>query len=152
VAQALYQFGQYRLKQNRTNYCSAVATDYSDLVSRYDGTPGAQMATAALAAPVKFTAIVLDLPKPQGVRVWLSKTVAPATRDYITSFSEEYTANLDATGTAVFQNVVPGKYNFSLLQRDGFHTYWRYTSPSFDPYTATVTSLCDASEAFNYSS
>ena len=55
------------------------------------------------------------------------KEVAPETRDYITSFSQEFTADLDANGTATFKNVVPGIYNFSLLQRDGFHTYWRKT-------------------------
>jgi tetratricopeptide (TPR) repeat protein len=150
VAQALYQYGDYRLKQNRSYFCSEVATDYKDLVSRYPGTSGAQKASAALAEPVTFTATLPDLHNPQGLHVWLSKKVAPETHDYITYFSQDYAANLDANGIATFKNVVPGVYNFSLLQRDGFHTYWRKTDP-FNPYTETVPPICGGSDWFYFS-
>ena len=150
VAQALYQFGQYRLKQNRSYFCSEVATDYKDLASRYPGTSGAQKALAVLAEPVTFSATIPDLHNPQGLHVWLSKKVAPETHDYITYFSQDYVADLDANGIATFKNVVPGVYNFSLLQRDGFHTYWRKTDP-FNPYTETVSPICGGTDWFYFS-
>jgi hypothetical protein len=150
AAQALYLYAVL-LRKQLTSYCDpAVATAYKDVASRYADTPSGQKAAADLAAPVKFVALVQNLPNPQGLHAWLSKAVAPDSHDYITSFSEEYATDLDATGTATFPAVAPGKYNFSLLLPSGFHTYWRYTSPRFDPYTAVSQPLCGASEVFVY--
>jgi tetratricopeptide (TPR) repeat protein len=150
AALALYKRGGALLKRG-ISYCDDAVLGYRDVVARYGDTQGGQLAAAALAKPVQFTAFVENLPDPQGLHVWLSRKVAPETHDYITYFSEDYAATLDSSGVATFPAVAPGLYNFSLLQRDGFHNYFRYTNPRFDPYTASVSPLCNASGVFDYS-
>jgi hypothetical protein len=151
AALALYQYGVTRLKASSAD-CTEATTIYKDVAAHYADTPSGMKAAADLVAPVSFVATVQNLPNPHGLHAWLSRSVAPDSHDYITYFSEEYTTDLNATGTATFSAVAPGKYNFSLLLPSGFHTYWRYTSPRFDPYTAMIPPLCGATEVFIHSS
>jgi tetratricopeptide (TPR) repeat protein len=150
AALALYKRGGALLKRG-ISYCDDAVIAYKDMVARYGDTQAGELAASALAKPVQFTAFVENLPNPQGLQVWLSRKVAPETHDYITYFSEDYADILDSSGMARFPSVAPGLYNFSLLQRDSFHSYFRYTIPRFNPYTATVSPLCNASEVFDYS-
>ncbi len=129
--------------------CSAAANDYQHVVDTYPETLSAQKAAVALAAPVTYTVIVARLPNPQGLHAWLSKTIAPYQPDYISYFSKEYAAVLDASGTAVFHNVVPGNYNFMVLLPDGELDTWRYISP-FNPYTEVVSPLCGGSDILDF--
>jgi tetratricopeptide (TPR) repeat protein len=145
AASALYQSGPFIW---HTYECEEAVGIYQRVASQYGDTPGGKQAAADLAAPVDFVATVTHLPNPAGIRAWLSKKVAPETHDYITSFSQEYQATLDGNGAVTFHGVAPGKYNFSIVLRNGYHTYFRYTNP-FNPYTATVSPLCGASETFD---
>jgi tetratricopeptide (TPR) repeat protein len=145
ASQAWYEVG---VAQLRAGYCSTALPYYRLLVDKYAETVSGQKASAAFAVPVQFVARVKNLPHPQGLHVWLSKTVAPATHDYITYFSEDYAATLDATGTATFPAVAPGTYNFSLLLPSGFHTYWRWADYGFNPYTERIGPLCDTGDDF----
>ena len=132
MAQALYQFAALRLKQNPT-YCGSAIAAYKDVASRYDDSAMRQKAAADLTEPVTFSRLSPISPR-TGLRPRMCHgMVRPPDADY---FSDDYVRCVDAQAIATFQNVVPGVYNFSLLQRDGFHTYWRKTDP-FNPYTET---------------
>jgi hypothetical protein len=149
AALAIYNGGAASLK--RSNFtCDNIIPIYKHLVTRYGDTQGGQMAAAALAAPVAFTAYVENLPNPQGLHVWLSRRVAPETHDLITYFSEDYEAILDSSGVARFPPVAPGRYNFSLRLPNGFHTYWRLIA-TFSPYTTEIGPVCAAHDTYPYS-
>jgi hypothetical protein len=146
VALAYYQSGKQLLK---TGLCSDAVTTDRRTASQYADTPSGKQAAVDLAAPVEFVATVQHVPKPAGLPAWLSKTVAPTTHDYITRFSQDYQAKLDAKGVATFPSVAPGTYNFSLLLSTGVRTYWRASDP-FNPYTERISPLCGGSETFDY--
>jgi hypothetical protein len=159
AAQAIYLYGEARLKQNSNSFCSRVATDFQDLVSRYAGTEGAQRASIALATPVPVTVYIQDFPaKYIGSIGHLSKHVYPEQLDKVSYISRDYAAPLNAWAQpgivqAIFNDIPPGRYNFSFDYPPGsqfeFHYWWAQDQP-FDPYSAVVPPLCGAAQSFYF--
>jgi hypothetical protein len=114
----------------------------------------AQKATDALAAPVTFIAVVINLPaKYTGRPAHLSRKVIPDNGAIVQYISRDYQAILDASGKATFTGVAPGKYNFSFdFQPGGQYQieYWHATTAPYDPYTTVVSPLCGGSEEFGW--
>jgi tetratricopeptide (TPR) repeat protein len=151
ASQAYYADGSAILNQGE---CSAAAFDYQHVVDTYPGTLSAQKAAVALAAPVTFTATIINLPaKYTGYLAHLSSRVSPEQLHNVQYLSGDYAAVLDANARAVFKNVLPGKYNFSFDYPPGSEFgswYWYRTADPFDPYSAIVSPLCGGNQTFTY--
>jgi hypothetical protein len=152
VALAYYQSGKQSLK---TGLCSDAVTLYQRMASQYADTPNGKQAGADLAAPVTFTATVVDLPgKYQGVSAHLSRKVSPSDVNKINYLSKDYQATLGSDSRAIFHNVAPGRYNFSFDYPRGdqyaFH-FWYVSASPFNPYSANVSPLCGGDETYPFS-
>jgi hypothetical protein len=159
VAEAIYLYGESRLKLNSSGYCSQVAGDFKDLVLRYPGTSGSQKASAVLATPVTFTATVFDLPSRfLGYTAHLSAHVYPDTVNAVQRLSRDYAATIVKGPQALyyqatFTNVAPGKYNFSIDLPPGDKYefwYWYASDKPFDAYSAVADPLCGATQSFYF--
>jgi hypothetical protein len=158
AAQAIYLYGDARLKQDRNSFCSEIAADYQDLLSRYAGTEGAQRAGSALAAPVTFTAWIYNFPaKHIGSIAHLSRHVYPEQSNNVSYISRDYAAPISAWGQdvvqAVFKGIPPGNYNFSFDFPPGSRYefwYWYRSDQTFNPYSAVVPPLCGTGVPFYY--
>ena len=151
ASQAFYADGSAALAQN---VCPVAANDYQHLVDTYPDTLSAQKAAVAMAAPVTFTAVIVNLPKQYaGYIAHISSHVSPEELQNVHNLSRDYAAALDANAQAIFRNVRPGKYNFSFDFPPGakyVFWYWWGRDQPFDPYSAIVSPLCGGSQTFSY--
>jgi hypothetical protein len=152
VALAYYQSGR---QIRKTELCSDAVTLYRRLASDYADTPSGQQAATDLAAPVPFTATIVNLPSNyKGVAAHLSRKVSPDDGATVRSISRDYQAILDANDRATFTNVAAGKYNFSIDLPRGApfqFEYWHALDAPYSPYTEVVAPLCGGSDTFSWS-
>ena len=152
VALAYYQSGR---QIRNTELCSDAVTIYRRLASEYADTPSGQQAATDLAAPVTYTATIVNLPdKYKGASAHLSRKVSPDDGHTVRSISRDYQATLDANDRATFTSVTAGKYNFSIELPPGEQyqfIYWSAADASHNPYTEAVSPLCGGSDTFSWS-
>lgn len=119
-------------KQLRAQSCPSSVPTYQTLASKYGDTPQGASAKAALAAPVKVTGNLINMPAGSAPTVYLSANAhAPMTWSPPPGsvyFSQDYATTADAgTGVYTFNSVAQGTYTISVYW-GGTTEWWGNTS------------------------